>query len=63
MLGFLDVRRIDNDQFFPAGVIRQGDAHDVIAAAGVTATSATASANDSTSSCIRFNSSNGKPFE
>ncbi len=33
-LGFFYVVRIDNDQFFPAGVVRQRDAHDVIAVAG-----------------------------
>ena len=35
-LGFFDVVRIDNDQFFPAGVVRERDAHDVIVVAGVT---------------------------
>src|SRR4029077_17071560 len=36
-LGFFYVVRIDNDQFFPAGVVRESDAHDVIVIAGVTA--------------------------
>ena len=35
-LGFFYVVRIDNDQFFPAGVVRERDAHDVIVVAGVT---------------------------
>ena len=30
VLGFLGVRRIDHDQFFPAAVIGQRDARDVI---------------------------------
>ena len=32
---FFYVARIDNDQFFPAGVVRQSDAHHVIVVAGV----------------------------
>ena len=36
-LGFFYVVRIDNNQFFPAGVVRERDAHDVIVVAGVTA--------------------------
>src|SRR4029077_13143207 len=36
-LGFFYVVRIDNDQFFPAGVVRESNAHDVIVVAGVTA--------------------------
>ena len=34
-LGFFDVVSIDNDQFFPAGVVRERDAHDVIFVAGL----------------------------
>src|SRR4030095_13412341 len=36
-LGFFYVVRIDDDQFFPAGVVRESDAHDVIVVAGVAA--------------------------
>src|SRR5438874_189765 len=34
-LGFLYVVRIDNDQFFPAAVVRQRDAYQMIVIAGV----------------------------
>ena len=33
-LGFFHIVRIDNDQFIPAGVVRQSDAHDVIGVTG-----------------------------
>src|SRR4051794_37806821 len=34
-LGFLDVRRIDHDELFPASVVRKRDAHDALALAGI----------------------------
>ena len=55
-LGFFYVVRIDNDQFFPAGVVRERDAHHVIVVAGVIPTRR---ATESTSSCMRFSSSKG----
>src|SRR5207248_5517669 len=33
---FLHIFGIDNEQFFPTGVVREGNAHDMIAPAGVT---------------------------
>src|SRR5919198_446345 len=38
MFGFLKIVWIDNDQFFPPGVVRERDANDVIVIAGVSAT-------------------------
>src|SRR6266481_8074563 len=35
--GFLNVVWIDNNQFFPAAVVRESDAHEMIVPAGVTA--------------------------
>ena len=58
-LRFLNVFWIDNDQFFPAGVIRDCNAHDVIAV-DASEISVPRPTHDSTSSCIRFNSSNGR---
>ena len=36
-LGFFAIVLINNDQFFPAGVIGERDANDVVVAAGVSA--------------------------